>query len=158
MLSMMPDLLGQANQRQTTRRGWRCGGPRPGWQLNQAHDLCQTISRVCCTPRFGGALFLHSARPVRPLHGWRPPALGHRLREDAGQSVDASRKEYTHRRDHCATPAMLPGYFADDGQPAAPPFATVHHCERLLENVPSGMRNRLGTMLKVHPWVQGSVG
>ena len=49
MLSMMPDLLGQANQRQTTRRGWRCGGPRPGWQLNQAHDLCQTISRICCS-------------------------------------------------------------------------------------------------------------
>ena len=55
MLSMMPDLLGQANQRQTTRRGWRCGGPRPGWQLNQAHDLCQTISRVCCTPRLSSS-------------------------------------------------------------------------------------------------------
>ena len=124
MLSMMPDLLGKANQRQTTRRGWRCGGARPGWQQSQAHDLCHTISRVCCTPRlsssrserttgrtwccnvtraldaswnalslgFAGAQFLHSARPVRPLHGWRPPALGHRVREDAGQSVGASRK------------------------------------------------------------------
>ena len=55
MLSMMPDLLGKANQRQTTRRGWRCGGARPGWQQNQAHDLGQTISRVCCTPRLSSS-------------------------------------------------------------------------------------------------------
>ena len=38
------------------------------------------------------------------------------------------------------------------GQPAAPPFATVHHCERLLDNFPTCMRNRSGTMLRVHPW------
>ena len=55
MLSMMPDLLGKANQRQTTRQGWRCGGARPSWQQNQAHDLCQTISRVCCTPRLSSS-------------------------------------------------------------------------------------------------------
>ena len=58
----------------------------------------------------------------------------------------------THRTERCATPAILPGYFADDGQPAAPPFATVHHCERLLDNFPTCMRNRSGTMLRVHPW------
>ena len=55
MLSMMPDLLRKAKQRQTTRRGWRCGGARPGWQQNQAHDLGQTISRVCCTPRLSSS-------------------------------------------------------------------------------------------------------
>ena len=196
MLSMMPDLLGQANQRQTTRRGWRCGGPRPGWQLNQAHDLCQTISRVCCTPRlsssrserttgrswccnvtraldaswnalslgFGGAQFLHKASDnVLPMIArqwlfmqcwWHwdsncPPSR----RSSSFQRWSKPLRLDTHRRERCATPAILPGYFADDGQPAAPPFATVHHCERLLENFPSCMRNRLGTMLKVHPWV-----
>ena len=45
------DLLRKAKQIHTTRQGWRRAGAQPGWQQNQAHDLSQSSSRVCCTPR-----------------------------------------------------------------------------------------------------------
>ena len=49
------DLLRKAKQIHTTRQGWRRAGAQPGWQQNQAHDLGQTISRVCCTPRLSSS-------------------------------------------------------------------------------------------------------